>query len=539
MQRLARSKLASTAALFALALAVSSALLLMGPSTESPLPGPALAQAGDDCPNVPGAGPLIEGVCDIGKGAVDVADFAKENTIDAIGPGTNDEPIQDVIGGAAGDVAESAGEGILELIRNYLLEAAAWFLGAISDIVSSTSEVTITGVKTTCERALTAGADVGLGASCYEPVEWFSGRYAAIWGLAVIFALGLVFIAALDAVVRGRTGELLRLPLKIFAAFIFTAAAIVVVGMLLQLTDQMSSAISPDKGDGFFQASISATESLKQGEEGEQVPVFVGILSGLALIVSALIVWLELLIRSAAIYIVVFFLPFAFAAMIWPRTEAILKRIMELLLALIFAKFVIVAVLSLAGKALGEGGDAGQALAATAMLILASAAPIMLLSMFNLGQAAMAGVAITGGGAATATGGALGAAWGGGKKGASGGSQMLNIAARNWGRDGSASFVKGGVGKAGSSAAAGAGAAAGATGAGAGAAAGGAAASTAVNAAQKATSATTTAARSAGKTATQGPPVQASEGGRDETKAPPPSDPGMTRPGGSDLGGKS
>ena len=74
--------------------------------------------------------------------------------------------------------------------------------------------------------------------------------------------------------------------------------------------------------------------------------------------------WLEMIIRDAAIYVCVFFLPLTFVAMIWPATSRWARRLVELLVAIILAKFVIVSILSLATAAIantdvvnGDGAD--------------------------------------------------------------------------------------------------------------------------------------------------------------------------------------
>ena len=65
--------------------------------------------------------------------------------------------------------------------------------------------------------------------------------------------------------------------------------------------------------------------------------------------------WLELLIRSAAVYVAVLFLPLAIATLVWPAVSHWCRRLVETLAALILSKFVIVAVLSLAAGALSSG----------------------------------------------------------------------------------------------------------------------------------------------------------------------------------------
>ena len=68
---------------------------------------------------------------------------------------------------------------------------------------------------------------------------------------------------------------------------------------------------------------------------------------------SSVVLWLELLVRDAAIYVVVLMLPLVFATLVWPARRVWATRTAELLFALILSKFAIVAVLSLGGAALG------------------------------------------------------------------------------------------------------------------------------------------------------------------------------------------
>ena len=65
-----------------------------------------------------------------------------------------------------------------------------------------------------------------------------------------------------------------------------------------------------------------------------------------------------MIIRDAAIYICVFFLPLTFVAMVWPATSRWARRLVELLIAIILAKFVIISILTLATAAIANTGVA-------------------------------------------------------------------------------------------------------------------------------------------------------------------------------------
>ena len=88
-----------------------------------------------------------------------------------------------------------------------------------------------------------------------------------------------------------------------------------------------------------------------------------------------MLLWIELLMRNAAVYIVVLMLPLAFAAMVWPARRVWATRTAEVLVALIVAKFAIVAILALGGAALGPAGGTTGLLIGLVLVALAAFAP--------------------------------------------------------------------------------------------------------------------------------------------------------------------
>jgi type IV secretion system protein TrbL len=416
---------------------------------------PASAHAGP-CDAVPG--PFSE-PCNAGEGAVDVGGDIVGGAQDVIenGPAGAAEDV-------AGDLAGAAGEGVLGLIRDAIVGAAVWFLEQIASLVDSTTNVNLTSVSTCIDpsgsvNSTLHGGEPGEGKDCYRPVGWFGDQYSAMWGMASVFAVMILLFVVFEAAGRGDLemlwkAALIRLPL----AFAFTGGAIALTGMLLELTDAMSAgvikAVEKDAGD-FFSAIVEGSQGAGGAAGGAtagapgalagaaEVPVFVAIVGALVMVVGALFVWLELIVRAASIYIVVFFLPFAFMAMIWPRTQGILKRAVELLAVLIFSKFVIVAILALSAAALGnanEGAGFAQVLAGGAMLLLAAFSPFVL---FKLVPFAEAGVAAaysrrTAGGAAVGT-----------AQTGSNALMMRQMATANWGGGGSSGGGGNGAGPAG------------------------------------------------------------------------------------------
>jgi hypothetical protein len=109
--------------------------------------------------------------------------------------------------------------------------------------------------------------------------------------------------------------------------------------------------------------------------------LFVALLASIFAALAALAVWVELLIRSAGIYVCVLFFPVVLVARIWPKLEKWAVRLAEALTALILSKFVIVAVLSVAAAAIADSRASegfNGVLAAGALLVFAAFAPLVL-----------------------------------------------------------------------------------------------------------------------------------------------------------------
>ena len=247
--------------------------------------------------------------------------------------------------------------------------------------------------------------------------------------IAVVLAAAMLLLAVLEGLAQGSAGMLARavfvnLPL----AFIGTSIAFVVVQLLLGATDGLSRAISSSTGsDGerFFEdaiKSLGAAGGAAGGRSGStganpvsgaisgasgsvEVPLFVTFLAAVIGAFAAFFVWIELLMRDAAIYAVALFLPLALAASIWPRWSGALRRTAELMVVVIASKFVIVSIISLAASlASHNAGHVEQILAASALMLLACFAPVVLLRLVPFAEGAMAAAYAR----RSATGGAMG-----------------------------------------------------------------------------------------------------------------------------------
>ena len=168
-------------------------------------------------------------------------------------------------------------------------------------------------------------------------------------------------------------------------------------GLLVAISDQLSAAVTTGSGQDLrtalsgMGAALAATGVVTGNGAA---PLFAVGLGAVVTALAAAVIWLELLLREVAIYAALLFFPIGLAGLAWAPSAAWARRLAELLAALIFAKFVIVAILTLAaaGLASGSQGFAGV-LAGIALLVVAAFAPFLLLRLIGVAEvAAAAGV---------------------------------------------------------------------------------------------------------------------------------------------------
>jgi hypothetical protein len=296
------------------------------------------------------------------------------NPCDLPGPGY----VCDAVGDLAGDVAGAAGDVVMRGVTVWVTNAAVWVTGKVGELIDAT-----------------ASPDVEAG--------WFVRQYQAMLGVAGLLALPMLLLAVIQALIRQDIWILLRsafgyLPM----AFILAGAAIVGTALLVSIVDYLSVVVTNGLGNGsqnLLQSVGNAYSSAIKDDSGGAVPLFGVFLGAIILAIGAFVLWLEMVIRDAAIYIALFFLPLTFVAMIWPTTSRYARRLVEFLVAVVLAKLVIVAIIGLASGAItneGAGGADGQVfermMAGAALLVLAAWSPFALLRLIPMMEVAAASV---------------------------------------------------------------------------------------------------------------------------------------------------
>jgi hypothetical protein len=292
-----------------------------------------------------------------------------------------------IAGGAAGAAAGAAGsilgDGVTAVFKEatqLVAQGAAWLLDEIGHLMSQTTSV-------------------GLGTS------WFSASESQMALLAASVVLPMACIGAIQAIYRHSPGLLVRsflvnLPLSV----LLTGVAVELVRVGLSVTDTMSNQVLAAGGvntshllqpvssfllAGGLAGGAAAGAAGAGAVATAGVPLFVVFIAGLLVTVCALVLWLELIVRAAALAAAALFLPFALASLVWPAISHWCRRLAETIAALVLSKFVIASVISLAAGAIAgglgtegsNGGGIGAVATGIALLLMATLAPFTLLKL--------------------------------------------------------------------------------------------------------------------------------------------------------------
>ena len=297
-------------------------------------------------------------------------------------------PVCSVANGVAGAASSAAGSivgfgvgSVLDAVSGWVTSGAVWLLSQIGAVLSASTAI-----------------DLG--------APWFRAHYATMASLAGVVIVPILLLGILQALYRQSASQLLRTVLvNVPLAILLTAVSLTLVQIGLAVTDSLCGAVSGGAGvdTGHFMATVATALTPAAVAGQPSAPTFVLFLGGIAVVVGAVLVWLELLLRSAAVYVAVLFLPLALAGLAWPAIAHWSRRLADTLAALVLSKLVIVAVLSLAVGALaggtgstpsgasGTGGGFASVLGGAALLLLAGLAPWSLFRLLPFLEAGAVG----------------------------------------------------------------------------------------------------------------------------------------------------
>ena len=298
-------------------------------------------------------------------------------------PGTG--IVTDAIGGISGWTFDKIADGV-----------AGWVLGGVVYFTNGVLNFLKTAARPQVDAA------------------WFAGPgspFATVRNLAAVLMVGFAFLGVLQGLVNGDPAAMVRrVAADLPVAVLGIVATVTVTTKLLELTDALSTAVL-GQSDGQALHFLERFSGLGLAGGG-----FAVVVVGLLVIVAALLLWIELMVRSALVYLLVAISPLAFAAMVWPAARGVLRRTSHLLLAVIASKFVIAVALAVGVAALGgttpganelaggpvvvgpvtsgmngdPGAGLGMLFVGAVILALAAFAPFIVLRLIPVAEAAIA-----------------------------------------------------------------------------------------------------------------------------------------------------
>lgn len=274
-------------------------------------------------------------------------------------PSSSNDPC-DLIHGPAKDYCEG-GEGAgsrtqdvtpdaldpLTSLAQGCADAAAWIVGKLSEAVDSTANVDFTNPK-------------------------FLQQYAVIFAASTILTLVLWLLAVTKRAIRGvpLTTAISEAVGFLWLTVLASAFTPLILYTIVSATDGVTEVIASSTGgqtDVFFG---SFAEALKKGTDIGGGPIMLIVVS-LVSIVAAGVLWLELVIRAALLYVGALLGIVVYAGLVDKNMWGHVRRWAGIMIAVIMVKPVIVIVLGLAGAlSAGDGPDAFSAVVSGLAIIL-------------------------------------------------------------------------------------------------------------------------------------------------------------------------
>ncbi|AUH41553.1 hypothetical protein [Streptomyces sp. CMB-StM0423] len=251
--------------------------------------------------------------------------------------------------GSAPDAPSDPTESVdpLSSLAKGCAEAAAWTIDKLSDAVNSTTTVDFTNAT-------------------------FLRQYAVVFAASTILTLTLWLLAVAKRAIRGvPLGEALGEAIGfLWLTVLASAFTPLVLYTLVTATDSVTEAIASGTSSNTDTFFGGFSEALKKGEDIGGGPIMLIVVS-LVSVLAAGVLWLELVIRAALLYVGALLGTAVYAGLVDKNMWHHVRRWAGIMIAVILVKPVIVIVLGLAGAlSAEEGPDAFSAVVSGLAIIL-------------------------------------------------------------------------------------------------------------------------------------------------------------------------
>ena len=264
----------------------------------------------------------------------------------------------DLLGGAA----RTAGGGVMKVFTVFFTDGANWFLERLEELVTAPTR-----------------PDLSVG--------WWVEKYNLMLALAAVVAAATLILALIDDAAKGSPEGLARAILAdVPVAGLVGGIGPLVIQYLVDLADWLNGRLLQDLGvDGAKTLSSSAEwfAAFSSTTGSPATPAVAALIAALITILAAFVIFLELMLRANAIYLIAALIPVLYAVRIWPAAKTVVRRTTEVLVAVVFVQPVVglaVAMGAAASATLDGIGDSsfqefGTAIAGATMLLLAALSP--------------------------------------------------------------------------------------------------------------------------------------------------------------------
>ncbi|MEV5353339.1 hypothetical protein ACIPM2_17190 [Streptomyces sp. NPDC086081] len=287
--------------------------------TPTPTPSPTPSPSNDNCSLLSGrAREICEGDTGSGGGGGGTSRLDPTNTLD---------PLSSLAKGCA--------------------DAAAWTVDKLSDAVKETANVDFTNPK-------------------------FLQQYAVVFAASTILTLLLWLLAVAKRAVRGvpLTTALSEAIGFLWLTVLASAFTPLILYTVVSATDGITEVLAKATGDQTDTFFGTFSEALKKGEDIGGGPIMLIVVS-LVSILAAGVLWLELVIRAALLYVGALLGTVVYAGLVDKNLWGHVRRWAGIMIAVILIKPVIVIVLGLAGAlSADDGPDAFSAVVSGLAIIL-------------------------------------------------------------------------------------------------------------------------------------------------------------------------
>lgn len=293
-------------------------------------------------------------------------------------------PLNNPVDPEAGAMADAGGiaGAVFEAIEVKIIEAFVAAFNAMLDFLLGDGGI---NPVIDCERSDAEGC---------EP--WFVGQMSLMAMMGLWIMVPLMLVVTIQSIIRGSMFLLTRAFFVMAPAAIFGTIAVAgIAQMLLNISDYFTESILAAIEFGDNRTAIAEGIQELDDDAGGLFGVFF-VLVGL---LATFVIFIELILREVGIYMSALFLPLCFAGLVWPASAKWAKRLVEILIALIFSKVFIAAAISLGFAAIMGAGEQGEAQQETlgfytisytaTLLVFAAVIPMKVLSFVPGGSSAM------------------------------------------------------------------------------------------------------------------------------------------------------